>query len=268
VAGDIVLAGPSGVQLLWNGPANSSYFAVGSSVAVGWSTQGSPTPALVHIELSRDGGESWEMLAANEANDGSYDWLVSGAETTDALLRVISSDGSIEVTGAATSQIYVPVPWIDPQPGSGQLAAGASDAITVEILSAGLPTGSHQAWLLIIDPAQSLQLTLPVQLDVLSGMVAAPASPRFGFRENFPNPFNPSTQLQFVLEAAGHTRLRIFDARGSLVETLLDRPMPAGRHAMRWDGSDARGHGVASGVYRVLLESSGRRATRSIALVR
>ena len=62
-----------------------------------------------------------------------------------------------------------------------------------------------------------------------------------------PNPFNPSTVLQFRSEAAGDVALRVFDARGALVRTLLEQWLPAGEHEARWDGRDRSGAGVATG---------------------
>jgi flagellar hook assembly protein FlgD len=64
-----------------------------------------------------------------------------------------------------------------------------------------------------------------------------------------PNPFNPSVALRFRLEAPGETTVRVFDARGSLVRTLVRQWLPEGEHEARWDGRDERGAGVASGLY-------------------
>jgi hypothetical protein len=268
VQGSFTLVGPNDVQLNWGEPVDGSYFALGSVVAVSWSTQGSPAPALVDLELSRDGGAGWEMLSSDEINDGSYAWLVDGTETADALLRVRSSDGSLSAPGAAAGVIYAPVPWINLQTVSGQLSAGESHTIILELLGAGLALGSHTAWIVVVDPARGLELILPTQLDVLSGGTPAPSQQRLDLLANVPNPFNPSTQLRFVLAAAGHARLRIFDARGALVTVLLDLEMPSGAHTMEWKGKDSRGRSVASGVYRAVLESAGEQVARSIALVR
>jgi len=83
-----------------------------------------------------------------------------------------------------------------------------------------------------------------------------------------PNPFNPRTSIDFVVPVPGPLRLRIFDARGRLVRTLIDGAVTAGRHQMAWDGRDAVGRGVASGVYVVELESQGGRAQARISLLR
>ncbi len=67
--------------------------------------------------------------------------------------------------------------------------------------------------------------------------------------QNVPNPFNPSTTIRFSLATRGAARVAVFDANGSLVRTLLDETRAAGDNEVHWDGRDARGKAVASGVY-------------------
>lgn len=67
--------------------------------------------------------------------------------------------------------------------------------------------------------------------------------------QNFPNPFNPSTAIKFVLPKAGKVTLQIFNETGQLVRALVDGEMNAGRHEISWDGRNQAGAAVASGVY-------------------
>jgi len=71
----------------------------------------------------------------------------------------------------------------------------------------------------------------------------------YGLAQNFPNPFNPSTRIQFALPVKGHVRLKIYNVAGQLVRTLQDGVMDAGSHEISWDGSNNLGASVASGVY-------------------
>ena len=67
---------------------------------------------------------------------------------------------------------------------------------------------------------------------------------------NVPNPFNPSTTIHYRLSAAGPVALNIHDLSGRRVRRLLDgRIEAAGEHAILWDGRDASGRPLASGVY-------------------
>ena len=83
-----------------------------------------------------------------------------------------------------------------------------------------------------------------------------------------PNPFNPRTEIGFALPHAGAVRLWIADARGRRVRTLLARELPAGEHAVLWNGRDDRGRGLASGVYLAVVEQADSRIARRLTLVR
>ena len=91
---------------------------------------------------------------------------------------------------------------------------------------------------------------------------------RFAVHPVQPNPSNPATSIAFETAAAGPVQVRIYNLRGELVVTLLDGAQPAGRHQLVWRGRDDRGDEVASGVYIVVVESGGERASRRIVLVR
>jgi len=82
----------------------------------------------------------------------------------------------------------------------------------------------------------------------------------FRLRAGVPNPFNPSTRLDFDLPSPSAVRLAVYDLRGALVRVLEDGPLPAGRHSRSWDGRDDAGTPVASGVYFFRLEAGPRSA--------
>jgi len=85
---------------------------------------------------------------------------------------------------------------------------------------------------------------------------------------NHPNPFNPQTMLTFSLPSDGYTRLTIHDLTGRQLRTVLTQQMSAGKFFRIWDGTDAGGRPVASGVYTVRLEQHGTVSTRKINLLR
>lgn len=79
-----------------------------------------------------------------------------------------------------------------------------------------------------------------------------------------PNPFRESTEIEFTLPREGRARVEVFDLQGKRVAQVLDRTLPAGRHGARWDGRDATGRTVASGIYHVRVESAGVQAARRV----
>ena len=73
-------------------------------------------------------------------------------------------------------------------------------------------------------------------------------------QQNFPNPFNPSTTIQYALHEAGEVTLLIYDIRGTLVKTLVSESQSAGQHARGWHGIDDSGQPVATGLYLAQLQ--------------
>ncbi|MBC7185801.1 MAG: hypothetical protein H5U38_02085 [Calditrichaeota bacterium] len=88
---------------------------------------------------------------------------------------------------------------------------------------------------------------------------------------NFPNPFNSSTRIRFLLPDEGkerHVRLKVYDLLGCEIATLVDGVLHPGEHSVLWDGLDACGTPVASGVYVYLIERGGLRTSRRMVLLR
>ncbi len=104
---------------------------------------------------------------------------------------------------------------------------------------------------------------------VLLGVSAVDSLPTFfSHGGNYPNPFNPMTQISFDVPATSAVRVSVFDAAGHLVKTLVSETMNAGHHEVLWNGQDGQGHGVSSGVYFSRIEAGDFSATRSMTLVR
>ena len=78
-----------------------------------------------------------------------------------------------------------------------------------------------------------------------------------------PNPFNPATEVSFVLPGAGAVELAVFDLAGGKVATLVDGTLPAGTHARTW-----RPKGLASGTYLLRLQAGGMVAEQKVSLLR
>ncbi|MBN1779963.1 PD40 domain-containing protein [bacterium] len=81
----------------------------------------------------------------------------------------------------------------------------------------------------------------------IAGSGAAPET--FALYPNYPNPFNPSTEIQFSLTETRHVILIIYNSKGQEVICLTDADYPAGRHAVTWNSTDALGRAVSSGLY-------------------
>ncbi len=86
--------------------------------------------------------------------------------------------------------------------------------------------------------------------------------------DNFPNPFNPSTNIRYEVSQATHVRLQVVDLRGRHVVDLVDQRVGAGSHHTRWSGIDERGESVASGVYLARVMAGGEQRVAAMVLVR
>jgi hypothetical protein len=84
----------------------------------------------------------------------------------------------------------------------------------------------------------------------------------------FPNPFNPSTTIRFALPAAARASVRIYDAGGRLVRTLVDGDLGAAVHTVVWQGDDDAGRRVGSGVYFYRVRAGANEQTGPLALIK
>ena len=105
-------------------------------------------------------------------------------------------------------------------------------------------------------------------LQMPSGVTTPPRASIARILDIRPNPFNPAAQIVIHLDSPGTVDLTIFDARGRQVRRLVRSQMPAGEHAVRWDGRNDAGGGAASGVYFVQLQSGAGVDTRRAVLLK
>ncbi|RKZ16324.1 hypothetical protein DRQ50_06295 [bacterium] len=160
--------------------------------------------------------------------------------------------------------------WLTVNPAAGTVTAGGNQDMQLDLDAAGLALGSHHTWLHLItdDPATAL-LTVPVTL-VIDGLADGEVPDVTGvvFGAAVPNPFNPSTRLEFELPRDLTVNLGIYDVSGRLVRSLARGLREQGRHRIEWDGTDRSGRPVASGVYFARLVAGSYRQTRSLVLIR
>jgi len=93
-------------------------------------------------------------------------------------------------------------------------------------------------------------------------------APRLRLAEAWPNPFNPHTLLAVETSHAVPVDLGIYDAAGRRVARLHEGALAPGRHEFVWDGRDAAGRSLASGVYLARLAGPGSLESRKLLLLR
>ena len=86
--------------------------------------------------------------------------------------------------------------------------------------------------------------------------------------QNQPNPFNPSTEIEFGLPRAGLVTLKIYNIVGQEVITLINRNLSAGTYHIRWYGTDGYGRSVSSGVYFYRMQAGNYVQTKQMLLLK
>ncbi len=114
----------------------------------------------------------------------------------------------------------------------------------------------------------------PIDISTLSFYSVAPTAaptmlPLAALEPNFPNPFNPITQIRFELGLDTTASIDVFTVSGRLVRRLLDgAAMSAGSHRVTWNGKDDDGGAVAAGTYFYRLEAGEFSAVRKMTMVK
>jgi hypothetical protein len=96
----------------------------------------------------------------------------------------------------------------------------------------------------------------------ISGVETVPGVPSgsgVAIRKVFPNPFNPSTKIEFSVPKAAPVAVRIFDVQGKRVSTLVDQAMSPGVYRVAWNGKNDRGQDLPSGLYFAQIRSGASR---------
>jgi hypothetical protein len=113
-------------------------------------------------------------------------------------------------------------------------------------------TGIFQVWSAIVD-----YTTIGIQ------QIGTEIPKKFNLSQNYPNPFNPGTKVIFQMPNNGFVELKIYDALGSEVSTLVNQQLNAGIYEVNWDASAS-----PSGVYFYRLVTDGYSETKKMVLTK
>ncbi|UCF65430.1 MAG: T9SS type A sorting domain-containing protein [bacterium] len=193
-----------------------------------------------------DGGTSWnsqnlgndESLSSIYFVDDSTGWAVGGTSTTSLILH--TSDGGMNWTPQAsgTSNFLTSIHFVNENNGwavgyDGTIIRYGAVITTVENIG------------------RDNLLPQTVQLE-----------------NNYPNPFNPITQIAFSLPQNSTVSLKIFSVTGQLVNTLISSSLSAGQYTVTWDGTNPYGQAVSSGVYIYQLKAGNEIRTKRMHLLK
>ncbi|MCK9996253.1 MAG: putative Ig domain-containing protein [Candidatus Krumholzibacteria bacterium] len=144
--------------------------------------------------------------------------------------------------------------------GNGAGITGRGELIRVKL------TGEFDFGDLMIEVRDSDNKDLEYTLEVKA---AGPGIPTmYSLSANYPNPFNPSTKIDFDLPESQNVKLVIFGVDGRRVTTLRNESMPAGRHSVTWTGRNDQGELVATGIYFYRIEAGSFSETKKMILIK
>lgn len=135
-----------------------------------------------------------------------------------------------------------------------------------------LDNTTYWYWLECVDNAGEADMLGPVSLFIPedNGNNGTPAAPDdYGLKQNFPNPFNPDTMINFALVEDSPVQLIIYNIKGEKIKTIFEGSVPADIvQTVYWNGKDESGKDVATGVYLYRLRTNKTEYTRRMLLMK
>lgn len=122
-------------------------------------------------------------------------------------------------------------------------------AIRYAVVNGG-PAGANSDYMGI----DMISIIRPGTVDVRNPANEIPKE--FALEQNYPNPFNPTTLIEYALPQESQVALRVYDLLGRLVVTLREGVQNAGFHNLTWDGRNAAGASVGSGLYFYRIDAT------------
>jgi hypothetical protein len=172
-----------------------------------------------------------------------------GNDVFEALQSRIVEPGRVRIGGYANHGTTLP---------------GAGDLIAIRFRARpGRLHGSATALQFVDDLAGASSVAVS-----LENTIATPMPSQVVLHQNSPNPFNPETMIRFELPKAMRVTVTVFDVNGRLVKQLLDEQRSAGSSTVEWNGTDAQGRTVATGVYFCVLDAGGTRYQHKMVLLK
>lgn len=255
----------SAAEVAVNAPATGAYLVVAGDNSSGWVGSGdyrlslAKTGSPVTVSPGDEGGPLAYGLGTLNLPVGDLDAWTLTVHAGEAIVVHMSE----VVAGSALT------PWLRLYGPTGALLRSNSGAGAADVSMTAASSGTYLLVAADLSSGWAGSGTYQLNPAGTSGAPETPPPAALRLSPGFPNPFAARTTLAYEIPAPGAALLRLFDAQGRLVRTLVDAPdAAAGAHEVTWDGTDADGHAVTPGVYFARLESGGRPQVRKLILSR
>ncbi len=218
----------------------------------------------------------FEGPAGNTHSDGVFGLArIDGVEVTgfcvqDGTFLTTADELNFLATEAVDISVEVTPTGLDGYvrgPDSGyELSVPLVGAVESAEFSGTLDGTSVSNGIVTLQLAGEGRLTLSMATSVLEDVAMLPAD--FRLMANFPNPFNAQTAIVYQVPEATRVELTIFNLMGQQVSTLVNAVQSPAAYQVLWDGTDASGTAVGSGVYLYRMRAGTFQQTRSLLLLK
>jgi len=254
-----------------------------ASLSVGFTDLSTGTGIVGWAWTFGDGGTSTLQNPAHlytAAGTYAVRLIVSSASCSDTLLVpnlvTVQPPAPTAAFSAlpATGEVPLLVAFTDqsaPTPSAWSWSFGDGGTSTQQNPSHTYQTpGTYDVTLIVSNPCGADTLTQAGAIVALPSTTAVPFEGGIAGTTSWawPNPLGPSTQIFFRLEREAPVDIVIFDVGGRPVRRLTSRSFGPGVHGLPFDGSDDRGHRLASGLYVYRFSAAGRVETRKLVVSR
>ena len=135
----------------------------------------------------------------------------------------------------------------------------------IRLLMTSNSTDEGQGWF-VDDISLVLNQDMPPNVNTDSGIINLPNQVQL--YPNYPNPFNPITNIVFSLSKHSLVDLKIVDIEGRQIRHLISNGFAAGRHGVSWNATNDLGAVVSSGIYFMVLRAEGKVLSQKLSLIR
>ena len=157
--------------------------------------------------------------------------------------------------------------WLTLSENNGSVYTAEHDTLQININSASLDNGNYYCELIVTD--DRTETIIPVTLTINQTGFSDNQLPAITkLNPNYPNPFNPQTNINFTLNTDSYVDLIIYNLKGQKVKYLADSNLEAGSHTYIWDGTNSQNKKVASGVYFYRLKTDKYSSTHKMLLLK
>ncbi|NBC27512.1 MAG: T9SS type A sorting domain-containing protein [Bacteroidetes bacterium] len=162
---------------------------------------------------------------------------------------------------------HTPFNWLIAEETAGVVPPASTQTVNLTLNAVGVETGTYQTVVRVRsnDPENPV-IEVPVSADIelaTSNETGTEVPDQVSLKQNFPNPFNPSTRIQFTLDRSTDVTLEVFNIAGQRVARLVQGTLNAGQHERTFNAG-----GLSSGVYIYRLQTQTESITRQMVLIK